>query len=339
MKVLYIGQYQNGSTSKMRADVLKSILKTELFKVINTTIPYNSHNRIVKSIGFRYKKGPVISSVNKYITEQIGDTDFDLIWVDKGIYITEATTKILKESSIKLVHYTPDPAFTFHQSKHFYNSIKYYDVLLTTKKYELDAYKSVLDNKQVLKYVTQGFDKELHKVIKQFKDRDFAIAFVGHHENEREEILQKLLDENFTVHLAGIKWDAFVKKNKNNQKLLFYGNGVYGKDYVDLLNTCRFALGSVSKWVPEQHTTRTFEIPACGCILLTEYNEEISSFYTKDQVVYYADSNDLIKKLNALASDDEKQLRLAINGNKRVIEGGFDYHSILSQIVELISKN
>ena len=32
--------------------------------------------------------------------------------------------------------------------------------------------------------------------------------------------------------------------------------------------------GLLAKWVPELHTTRTFEIPACGTALVTERNSE-----------------------------------------------------------------
>lgn len=45
-----------------------------------------------------------------------------------------------------------------------------------------------------------------------------------------------------------------------------------------------FARGALSRRFPERHTTRTFEIPACGTVLITEWNEEISVFLGEKSV-------------------------------------------------------
>jgi len=77
MNILYIGQYTSGTTSKMRAEQLKEIIHTSPlgnrevnFNVIDTHIPFNNTTRLWRSIGFRYKCGPLIKKINRYI---IGD--------------------------------------------------------------------------------------------------------------------------------------------------------------------------------------------------------------------------------------------------------------------------
>ncbi|WP_286438517.1 hypothetical protein [Bacteroides acidifaciens] len=68
-KALYIGINSEGTTSKMRAGILKKILSNWDFDIIDTDIPKKSMNRIWQSIGFRYKKGPLITKVNDYVLQ------------------------------------------------------------------------------------------------------------------------------------------------------------------------------------------------------------------------------------------------------------------------------
>ena len=71
--ILYIGIYNEGSNSKMRADKLKGILSDWNMNVINTDIPKRAMWRVWQSIGFRYKKGPLINKVNRYVLNNFED--------------------------------------------------------------------------------------------------------------------------------------------------------------------------------------------------------------------------------------------------------------------------
>ena len=52
------------------------------------------------------------------------------------------------------------------------------------------------------------------------------------------------------------------------------GGEVYADDYARALTGSRIGLGFVRRVCPDQHTTRTFEIPACGSLLLADRTEE-----------------------------------------------------------------
>ena len=122
MKILYIAQYSEGSTSRMRGEYMRQILKGADVKVINTDVPMEKTSRLFRSVGWRFKKGPFITNINEYITESLkGDYKYDLVWIDKGVFIKPVIISKLKEKSARLVHFTPDPAFAYHQSKFFFN--------------------------------------------------------------------------------------------------------------------------------------------------------------------------------------------------------------------------
>ena len=335
MKVLYVGQYSDGTTSKMRCKVIQKILKPTIFQVIDTHIPFYKTHRLLRSFGFRYKKGPLINNINKYIVAALNDETYDLIWVDKAVFLTPKTTALLRSRASKLVHFTPDPAFTFHKSRLFLKSLSYYDFLVTTKSYELEHYYKYIKTEKVL-YATQGFDAKLHKPSKHPFSKKDGFVFIGHYEDQRGEVLEKLLQNDIKITLAGIKWRQFAKKHQNNPNLIYLGDGVYGEDYVKTLQKAKMAWGALSKWVPELHTTRTFEIPACGTALVTERNLETQSFFKDDEAIFYTNENDLIEKITFFMNNDKPLEVLTKKGASRAVTSAYDYNSILNAILKTI---
>ena len=335
MKVLYVGQYSDGTTSKMRCKVIQKILKPTIFQVIDTHIPFYKTHRLLRSFGFRYKKGPLINNINKYIVAALNDETYDLIWVDKAVFLTPKTTALLRSRASKLVHFTPDPAFTFHKSRLFLKSLSYYDFLVTTKSYELEHYYKYIKTEKVL-YATQGFDAKLHKPSKHPFSKKEGFVFIGHYEDQRGEVLEKLLQNDIKITLAGIKWHQFAKKHQNNPNLIYLGDGVYGEDYVKTLQKAKMAWGALSKWVPELHTTRTFEIPACGTALVTERNLETQSFFKDDEAIFYTNENDLIEKITFFMNNDKPLEVLTKKGAKRAVTSAYDYNAILNAILKTI---
>lgn len=330
--LLYIGIYSEGSTSKMRADKIRTILSNWNFDVINTDIPKRKMSHLWQSIGFRYKRGPLIGKVNQYVLNNLNEKYYDVIWIDKAIYLTRKTTEILRKHTVKLVHYTPDPAFTFHRSKLFYDSMPLYDYVITTKSFEIDDFIRIMGSKDKVLYVTQGFDKNLHRPIVEWNKKK-GVAFIGHYEQDRMKAIERLLQNEIDVTLAGIGWSKFVKLHVTNH-LNYLGSGVFGNDYVKAISSCLYAWGAVSKWIPEKHTTRTFEIPACKTALLTERNSEIESFYADDEVIYYESIDDLIEKIKYF-NEHKNELKMLIDkGYKKVQTGGFDYESIMSRLLQ-----
>ncbi|TPV35740.1 glycosyltransferase [Paucihalobacter ruber] len=334
-RFLYIGQYTEGTTSKMRADTLKQQLQPAIFSVIDIHVPFYKTPKFFRSLGFRYKKGPLIKRVNNYILGLLGTDTYDMIWVDKGVYISSKTTRILRTKTPKLIHFTPDPAFTFHQSPLFFKSLPNYDFVITTKSYELDAYRKACTTNKVL-YATQGFDRQLHQPSKEpFSEKD-GFVFIGHHEREREAILELLLKHQVKITLAGIKWQTFAKRHQTNPLLNYLGEGVYGDQYVRAIQKGKIAWGAISKWVAELHTTRTFEIPACGTALLTERNTETQLFFKDDEVIFYSNPDELVSQVKFFMHNDNALEELTKKGSAVVYQQGYDYASIFSKLLQTL---
>lgn len=334
-KAVYIGIYSEGSTSKMRAEKLRSLLPGWKFDVIDTDIPFAQQHPLFRSLGFRYQKGPLIKAVNSYILQQLPTVRCDLIWIDKAIFIRNKTTKIIREKAHKLIHYTPDTAFYGNQSKMFYQSMGYYDYLVTTKSFELEAYRSRVPTEKIIP-TTQGFDSDVHKPLVSFPEKVDRVAFVGLWEPSRERLIQHLINNNINVTLAGYNWEYFIRKNKNIPFLDFKGNSLWNQEYTSLISSSYFSLGILSKRFPELHTTRTVEIPACGTALLTEKNYETSAFFSDNEAIFYSDADELVSKIKYYQEHRGELEQLTLRGHDKVNNEGFDYRNILNRIIRQI---
>ncbi|NIK91357.1 glycosyltransferase [Mangrovimonas sp. CR14] len=329
MKVLYIGQFTQGTTSRMRGETLERVLNPALFKVIDTNIPFYQTNKLVRSFGFRYKFGPLIDKINKFIEESATGA-FDLIWVDKAVFVTDSITEKLRSLAKTLVHYTPDTAFLENRSRHFYRSIKYYDFLITTKSFEEEAYLKYVKKDKLL-YITQGFDKRVHLPRNSFEEKQDSIVFIGLNEPSREHVLDRLLEEGIRVQLAGKNWGKYIGQNPS-ENLEFLGESLYKDAYAQTISRAYFGLGLVSKRFPELHTTRTFEIPACGTLLLTERNIETLSIFNEEEALFFSDLDELVNKVKYYLNNIKDLKEKTENGFNKVTNMGYDYESQLKDL-------
>ncbi|MDB9782712.1 glycosyltransferase [Winogradskyella sp.] len=337
MHILYIGQYTKGTTSRMRGETINDILNPKVFDIIDTHIPFFKTSKIWRTVGFRYKIGPLVQHINNYIRHQLKEQHYDLVWVDKAVFITANTTKILKQKTSKLVHSTPDMAFYANKSKLFYASLPLYDFCITTKTIEQDVYHEYLQKSKVL-FMPQGFSKEIHTPHHSFLQKEDAIVFIGLAEPSRFKVAEIILANNLRLKIVGYGWNSFVLKHKGNKNLQFLGTALYGKDYSRLISSSKFALGLLSKRFPELHTTRTFEIPACRTALLTERNTETEIFFNDEEVIFYDNYEQLISKIQYFTKHTDKLKLLTERGYQKASDSGYDYTSnmfkILNQILD-----
>lgn len=333
MSFLYVGHYNPGSTSKMRGDYLAQLLPGHRFKVINIDPPLEATNKIFRSIGWRYKTGPLIKNINNHIRSELKDNySYDVVWIDKGVFIDPEIIYKLRKNSKKLIHFTPDPAFAYHRSKLFYEALPHYDCCITTKSFEIDHYRKY-GVKTI--FCTQGYDPKVHRPYHSVEEKQ-GVVFIGHREDEREYIVAKLVELNIRVTIAGNHWEKFSARRRNKSNLIYKGKGVFGEDYARELSGALMGLGLLSRWIPELHTTRTFEIPACNTALVTEYNPEIGSIFSDDEVVLFDDADEAVSKVEYFNRRRDKALSIAERGYNKVITEGYSYLDILQKILKQI---
>ena len=202
MKALYVGILTEGTTSRMRADTLRRLLPNTDWTMVDTDAKFRDAHRILKTLAFRLRYGPLVKYVNRQIAEQVDNIQYDLIWVDKGVYLWRKTVARLRQLTKRLVHFTPDTAFYANQSRHFNATVPLYDLLVTTKSFEVDKYLQRLDKKQLM-VTTQAYDASIHKSPGSAFEKRRAVVFIGLNEPYREKCMDILLTSGIPIRLGG----------------------------------------------------------------------------------------------------------------------------------------
>jgi spore maturation protein CgeB len=333
MRAVYIGILTPGSTSRMRAEWLRRLRPDWRWDWIDTDPPLLSTSRVWQSLAYRFQMGKAVDRINGAVREGVIGKSFDLVWVDKAIFLDASTMALIRQSSRRLVHFTPDTAFHANRSRNFERSIRLFDVLVTTKSFEVEEYRQRIHRDTVL-LITQGFDPDVHFARAADIDRKSEVVFVGLAEPDRERCLTALLTKEIPVRLAGFGWTRLVERWKGNSLLRFESRAVFGSDYAGLLSGSWIGLGLLSKRFPELHTTRTFEIPACGTILATEANSETEAFFDDDEAIFFKTYEDLADRIKTtLARPTSELARMAARGRGRVVTDGRDYPTILTRVL------
>lgn len=334
MKALYVGTLTNGSTSRMRAEKLRDLDPSTDWRWINTDAIILRTSRIWQSAAYRLQTGNAVDAINETVVNYVGNDRFDLIWVDKAIFLRPGTVQKLRRASRFLVHYTPDTAFHLRRSRHFEKTVSLYDLVVTTKSFDVPEYIR-LAGRDTVHLTSQGFDGKVHFPHNPAADRKKEVIFVGLAEPDRERCVGELLRNGITVRLAGIGWSSFVRRCGPKAPLIFEGESVFAENYARLLSRAWIGLGLISKRFPELHTTRTVEIPACGAILATQATPDTVKFFAPDEALFFDSYADLARRINEVFAPGKEDAlyRLAERGRARVIRDGRDYENILAAIL------
>ena len=334
--VLYIGTMAIGGTSRARAEALKEY---NFDLVLFDTDPYlKSSSRFVNAFEHRALIGPNIFALNLDLIKMIKDRDgISVIWFDKARWLFPSTLEALKKATNAFcIHYTPDPAFSVHTSRHFIKCLKFFDLCVTNKKYELAKY---LDNgaKKVV-FTLQGVEnrfRELAPPPNSFT-QDGTI-FIGHCEEHYIEMLNFAILEDPNLKIFGPYWTrgkgmgSTLAKNVKSE-------GVWGDDYIYELSKAKIGLGLLCKRYPDQFTTRSFELPAAGCMLLAERTgDHLELFDEGVEAEFFSDSDEMMDKLKYYLANESARLRMAEAGQRKVLMD-YSWKSVLMPVIKMISE-
>ena len=334
-KILYVGAVYQGGTCYDRMRIMRDMdLEITAF---DTTAYLNDGTKIARSLRHRTKMGLNVKRLNRDLFNAVSRSDgITHIWFDKAVLIWPATLKKLRKTTrAVLIHYTPDPQILFHRSRHFINSIRLYDLLFTTKPFELDLYKELGAHSVHLTY--QAYDKNRF-YPRELSEQDFIkyktdVAFIGHYEKHRADCIKALVDSGITIKVWGRHWPQFARRHRWARKIVM-GKSIVCEDYCMALSAASICLGLLSKLVPETTTTRSFEIPACGAFMLAERTKEHTELFDEGrEAEFFSSRHELVEKAHYYLKHSEERQRIAAAGRQRCLKSGYSYQDRLKEIL------
>jgi spore maturation protein CgeB len=351
-KLLYIGYLQPGQTSLMRMNAIKRLG----FEVLGVDVReiMCRYSWIVQNTTKLTERGSFIRDINKHVCEVVNSFRPAIVWLDKQEYLYPTTVQRLKRIGATVIFYTPDPYFTV-KWKHTNLSdacMPMMDLCITAKTYEIEFYRSL--GTQVY-YMPLAYCDEMHRRIHRQYSEAFQFGFIGGWEPRRQALLESLAAKGLKVHVWGYGWDHLLdgKWSIRRQLRIYRLSGqiahtiqrskilenaitpfeILGDNYVTTLNETQVSIGFLRTVWPDQHTTRTFEIPACASMLLADRTEEHLSFFCQGKEAdFFSCEDELLEKAVYYARNPTIRERVSAAGYDRCVRSGYSYYSRLKEL-------
>ncbi len=358
MKILYVGHLGEGQTCRMRRDELARLghemidLDTNQFWVRTAWLSKHLQRRV--------SFGRTINAINQSIIGLAEHHKPDMLWGDKLEHLRPQTLGKLRHMGVRTVHFTPDPYFTlsWKRTPLLDRCMPLFDCVITTKSYELDQYRRVC--KQVV-YTPLGFSESVHRPLETEDTKPGGkyytpLGFIGGWEPRREEYLSKLVQAGGQLKIWGFAWEHLIdgrwtirrayrlKVNAGNAKFRIARNPalaacwqsgeIYGDAYAQAQTGSQVSIGFLRFVCPDQHTTRTFEIPACGSMLLADRTPEHQEFFVEGkEAEFFSSADEMVEKACYYQEHPDKRHAIAQAGMQRCHASGYSYRARLQKVL------
>lgn len=335
MRILYVGDLWYGSTALHRAQALEGL--GHAVTLVDSTQPVvglkGVFRRAVRKI---WGHSLDVTGTNRQIVEVAKNGGYEIVWVGKGLTIKRDTLRRVRASNVTalLVSYSPDDMMGRHnQSPRYLDCIPHYDILVTTKSYNVSELRS-LGAERVM-FVDNAYDPGTHRQL-DLSTEDAAryaaeIGFVGAYEEDRARHLLHLARAGLSVTVWGPGWKRFHESHPN---LLIKKRSAYGLEYTKVLNATKINLCFLRKLNRDLQTTRSVEIPACGVFMLAERTEEHQRLFAEGiEAEFFEGFEELEQKCRHYLADDSARNAVARRARERCLTGGYSNRARLGGVL------
>jgi spore maturation protein CgeB len=178
-------------------------------------------------------------------------------------------------------------------------------------------------------------NESLFTEIEQTAQEVNKICFLGNPDKIRIKVLQNIVDNGFEVHIYGNGWNETTLALHKNVSL---NPAVYKAQMWRVLRKYRVQLNIFRLHNQGSHNMRSFEVPAIGGILLTQYSDEQADFFAINKEIFtYSDNTELLSQLKYLLGLTQSQaLAIRNAARQRSLTGGYSYMHRALQVLDLM---
>lgn len=360
MKILFLGELGPGQTSLMRMRALSRLGHD--VRGVDTVKPLKRSSWLERHLRRRLQSGSVVTAINRSVIEAAREFQPDLVWGEKQEFLRTGTINELHRLGARIAHFTPDPYFSldWKRTRLMDAAMGAFDVLVYCKSYERKSYEAL--GKPTV-YMPLGYCDEVHRPLPSDDPRwQCSVGFLGGWEPRRERLLHAVADAGIDLKIWGGYWqflgdgkwtlrrfiilkqlagdDAFRIHRDDVLAHAWQGGEIYADDYARALTGSKIGLGFLRKVCPDQHTTRTFEIPACGSMLLADRTDEHCEFFEEGrEAEFFASPDEMLEKAKFYSNNEAARARIALAGRARCIASRYAYVHRLHDALEAVQRS
>jgi spore maturation protein CgeB len=322
MKILLIGAYGTlhreeaieKGFSELGANVNACKYGDILFNISITS-------RLQFKIGF----GPVFKKIEERVSRAIAEFQPDVLFFRRPLEFNQRVLRRLRSQTDALfVSYNNDDPFSDkYKTPSWYllrKAIGEFDVHFAFRKKNISEYYAAGAKKV---YLWEPYYVPWLHLVEGEPGNNGKIFFAMHAENDlRKKGLEKLISNGLDLDIHCWNWaKVFGKESAISFKVK---PPLWGMEYVRKLTESMATLCFFSKQNNDELTSRVFEIPAAGGLLVAERNNRLSEiFIDGEEVCLFSSINELIEKCMFLDRNPERVLEMKRNAKKRLVKGEY----------------
>lgn len=285
-------------------------------KLINTKEPVT---RIFNKLGYNWRY--------KIIKAQVEKIKPDVLYIQEGNILSDKFILKLKPM-VKLI------IGQVASSIPSYRTYKSYDLVLTP----LPHFKKSFNERGIKsEYFQLAFDDRVLKEIGP-KERKFDFTFVGGiskvHANRFE--LINILSERTGLEIFGYGKNSL---DKNSKAYMHHHGEAWGLEMYRILAQSKISLNCHEEVAGNYASNmRLYEAPGMGTCLITDWKPNLSEIFDLEkEIVTFRSVNELNAKVNYLLDNEDEREKIAIKGQKKVLNENTYYHR-MKQLLRIVEE-
>lgn len=252
----------------------------------------------------------------------------NVVWIFKGMEFSPNVWHSIKKQGCLLVNYNADHPFD-HFSKGSGNinvtqSVPLFDLYITYSREIAQEIQSRVGTPKT-KVIPFGFSLPLSKFQQIGSDDEVLRAcFVGNADGARIAFLRDFALGGVPLDIWGTGWENFPQSTGVDVRLHPL---VFDDDYWRTLRRYRVQLNLFRPHNRNSHNMRSFEVPACGGVMLApETDEHLEFFKSGEEAYFYKDLPDAIIKARQILAADKREIdRVRQAARDRSMNSGYQY--------------
>jgi spore maturation protein CgeB len=278
--------------------------------------------RVVGRVEARLRRKEFTAEFANAIVSSVRKHQSRVFLTVKGTAISTKTLDRLRAEGAYLVNYYPD----FHFNDVPIETIANYDLVITTKSFQLEPLRRLMPNGEVV-FLHHGYSAEIHRPLPSpTGTRDVDILYLGTAAPAKAVALQAIAKAYPAARLriVGNGWTSFAKGTVLEPSIGQSG-AMTGDFYAAEIARAKIVLAI--HMGPDRYTgvedlvsTRTFEIPACGGFMLHVDNPEVRSLFdVPSEIDTFASDAEMIAKIGYWLDHPQEREAVAARGHARAV--------------------
>lgn len=255
----------------------------------------------------------------------------EIVIVLKGLYISPTDVGRLQHAGAWVVNVNHDDFFSVNRNNWSplqHQTIPAYDYIFTTREVNVSEIRPQNTNVSFFEF---AYFPRIHRPLPldETDDKQWRsdVVFIGTWEEDRCAMLETLMAKvpaEYAIH--GAMWNKTKRTSPVRRALR--SSGVFLDDMAKAIGGAKISLGFLRKQSRDDYTQRTFEIPACGGLLLAERTPRHLGFFREGieaEFFEVTSIDELCCKVYALLGDQHRRDSIREAGRQALLRQHHTY--------------